>query len=279
MTRSQLAYLALNFVDHLPNITRDALRVGIGLSTGYGVIHQHLEANKDMPDIHSSSEEYAARFKGSVGSWLLETQAEVVSSLISERSFQSVADIGGGHGQLTKTLLNHGLEVTAHGSHPSCQRMLAPLIESGNINFKVGPLLELPFADQAVDLAVSIRQLNHLSSWKTLVRELCRISKSAVLLDYPVPTGLNALSARLFFLKKALEGNTRTFSLFSDQEIEQEFKANGFKLVRREGQFILPMVLHRTLKCVKLSKFVENLLARTPLKKFSSPRIALFERI
>jgi hypothetical protein len=37
-----------------------------------------IDPIQETPDIHSSSDEYAERFSGKVGAWMLEVQSEII---------------------------------------------------------------------------------------------------------------------------------------------------------------------------------------------------------
>ena len=108
-------------------------------------------------------------------------------------------------------------------------------------------LLSLPFPDESFDIALSYRLLSHVTRWPDLVRELCRVARRAVLVDYPTFRSVNAVAEPLFALKKGVEGNTRPFTVFGDAEIEAAFAAHGFHPTGRRPQFFWPMALHRAL--------------------------------
>jgi 2-polyprenyl-3-methyl-5-hydroxy-6-metoxy-1,4-benzoquinol methylase len=211
----------------------------------------------ETADIETSSDEYAARFAGPTGAWMLRVQEDIVLGLLRALAARSVLDVGGGHGQLALPLCREGFQVTVVASAESCRRRIASVVENGQCRFTVGNLVELPFADQSFDAVLCFRLATHCERWPQLVGELCRVARRAVILDYPTSQSLNRLAPRLFGTKKKLEGNTRTFRLFRHAEIETEFRQHGFRPGRRTGQFFLPMVLHRLLKCRPLSAGLE----------------------
>jgi len=100
------------------------------------------------------------------------------------------------------------------------------------------------------------------------------VARDFVVIDYPTSQSMNFAAPRLFGAKKQLEGNTRPFKLFRHAEIEKEFRAQGFAVNSREGQFFLPMVLHRVLKCRRLSSWLEEKSRNCGLvKRWGSPVI------
>lgn len=229
-------------------------------------------------DVHASSDEYAARFGDAVGQWMLARQERALLKLLDTQC-TSVLDVGGGHGQIAIPLLHKEHSVTVVGSSAVCAQRLTPYIESGSISFQVGNLVDLPYDDRCFDLATSFRLMSHCAAWRTLVAELCRVADHAVIIDYPVWLSVNILTPLLFSLKRAIEGNTRTYRMFSTYELTQEFKKHGFRLERVEKQFMWPMAIHRALKSPRLSGYLEAPCQALLLTRlFGSPVVAKFVR-
>jgi len=229
----------------------------------------------ETADIETSSNDYAARFAGPTGAWMLQLQETIVLDLLKSPPAVTVLDVGGGHGQLAVPLCHAGFQVTVAASAESCRRRIDPLVAGGQWRFVVGNLIELPFADRSFDAVLCFRLVTHCERWPQLIRELCRVARRAVILDYPTSQSLNRLAPQFFGAKKKLEGNTRTFHLFRHEEIDEEFRKHGFRVGRRTGQFFLPMVLHRLLKCKPLSAGLEALFRSAGLsRRWGSPVIA-----
>lgn len=230
-------------------------------------------------DIETSSAAYAARFQGPAGRWMLSVQERVTLGLLKSTGAKSVLEVGGGHGQLTKPLLDAGYDVTVHGSDKACQRGVAELVASGRCPFVVGSFLNLPFPEKSFDAVVSVRLIMHSEQWPQVIREFCRVARTCVVVDYPTVTGLNALAPLLFGAKKKLEKNTRVWRNFTHAEVEQSFQQNGFTTGKRRGQFFLPMVIHRALQLRALSAFLEGATGLLGLNRcFGSPVLARFDR-
>lgn len=235
--------------------------------------------SEERADIETSSDDYASRFSGDVGAWLLSVQEKAVLSLLKNENISSVLDLGGGHGQLTGALLESGFEVVVAGSDASCSSRLSPYIKNPKFKFIEGDLLSLPVADRSFDAVVSVRFLSHCTQWEKLIEEMCRIAKTAVVLDYPTQGLAVHIEKLLFPLKKMVEGNTRTYRSFSHTEVQGAFTACGFSQVRKFGQFSLPMVCHRIMKSPKISSFVESGLRGVGLTALiGSPVVARFTR-
>jgi SAM-dependent methyltransferase len=226
----------------------------------------------ERADIETASDDYASRFSGPVGAWMLGVQERAVTALLGPAAGRSVLDVGGGHGQLAGALARAGWRVTVHGSDPSCARRLAPLLAAGSVRFVAGDVLALPFADRSFDAVVSVRLLPHCTDWPALLAELCRVARHAVVVDYPTSESLNRVAPALFGAKKRIEKNTRTFTLFTHRQVEQALVACGFAPAGRVAQFLLPMVLHRALRCRPCSAALEAICRGAGLtRRWGSP--------
>ncbi len=233
----------------------------------------------ETADIETSSDDYARRFSGAAGEWMLTVQERAVLKLIDGRSLSCVLDVGGGHGQLARPLSAVGYQVTVLGSDESCQTRLRDLLQDGKVTFRVGSVLASPFPDRAFELVTSIRLLPHCAAWKALIGELCRVSAQCVLVDYPTTQSVNAFSPLLFGAKKGIEKNTRPYSLFSHAQIDAAFAAHGFRRVGRIAEFFFPMVLHRMLKAPAISSWIEGAARVVGVTSLlGSPVVALYQR-
>ncbi len=225
-------------------------------------------------DIETSSDAYARRFAGAVGAYFLEVQAEATLDLLRPWPGARVIEVGGGHGQVTGTLVDAGYRVTVFGSDPGCESRVREWTREGKADFAAGDLLSAPFPDRAFDVALSYRLLPHVRRWPPLVAELTRLARLAVVVDYPTSRSANVLAAWTFGLKKGVEGDTRPFRVFRDREIEQAFAAEGFVPTGRRPQFLLPMALHRATGSATLARAVEGAGGTLGLRRaFGSPVI------
>lgn len=213
---------------------------------------------RETPDIDSSTDDYATRFSGPTGAYLLNVQNEMISRMLSPWRGGRILDVGGGHAQLCGPLLNMGYSVTVLGSDQSCFERVRKLF-GNRVECVEGDLLDPPFGPQTFDAIVSIRMLAHLTDTDRFISGLCRIARNAVVVDYPDKRSVNAITPLLFNLKKNIEGNTRTYRLFRGNELKTVFAANGFKRTSASGQFFWPMVLHRKLNTPGFSRMLESL--------------------
>lgn len=232
----------------------------------------------ESADVETSSAAYARRFAGPVGDYFLQVQARATLELLVSWSAASVLDVGGGHGQTIGPLVAAGYAVTVFGSDEVCRERVKPWIERGQARFQAGDLLALPFPDRSFDVCLSYRLLPHVARWDTLIGELCRVARRAVVVDYPTRRSVNRLGTSLFGLKQGVEGDARPFTVFRDAEIEAAFRARGFRVTGRRPQFFLPMALHRALGVAPLTRGLEAAAAALGFRKaFGSPVILRLE--
>ena len=233
---------------------------------------------REDADLHASSDEYARRFSTTVGQWMLQIQEESLLSLLSHTT-ESILDVGGGHAQTALPLHRAGKAVTVLGSSPACAGRLTPEIEAGSVSFKAGNLIQLPFGPRSFDTVVSFRLMSHCTAWKTLIAEMCRVAEHSVIFDYPIWCSTNVLTPLLFRIKKIIEGNTRTYTIFTTGEFVREFTGHGFTCTAMKKQFFFPMGLHRAISNPKASRFLEGVARSVGLTRlFGSPVVIRFER-
>jgi SAM-dependent methyltransferase len=234
----------------------------------------------EQADVETSSDAYARRFSGAVGSWFLAVQAQATLDLLRPFTPARVVDVGGGHGQLAEPLAIAGHYVMVVGSSDACRGRVQTLVESGQVRFQAADLLQLPFAARAFDVALAFRLLPHVSRWRELVAELCRVAARAVIIDYPTRRSVNALARPLFGMKKRVEGDTRPFTVFADEDVEAAFAGHGFRVAARRPEFAIPMALHRAVGLASLSRGVERVArAAGVTSRLGSPVIVRADRL
>ncbi|MDO6587022.1 class I SAM-dependent methyltransferase [Salipiger sp. 1_MG-2023] len=212
----------------------------------------------EAPDLDSSSERYARRFEGVAGTWLLSRQTEILRQMIAPWPGARVLDVGGGHRQVADALLPRGHPVCVLAS---CEQALGRVrdLSHPDLQTQIGSLTALPFADRSFDVVTSFRMLAHVADWQQHLSELTRVARHAVILDYPIPGGANLLGPLLFGLKKKVEGDTRRYRTIARRDMHAALDSHGFCDIRETGQFVFPMVLHRTLKRPRISSALERI--------------------
>jgi 2-polyprenyl-3-methyl-5-hydroxy-6-metoxy-1,4-benzoquinol methylase len=219
----------------------------------------------ETPDVETSSDDYAARFSGNVGSWFLKVQEEATLRMLAPYPGAKILDVGGGHGQLTAALVRNGYRVTVLGSSESCKIRIQRFVEEKSCDFKVGNILDLPYRNQTFDVVMSYRTLPHVMQWRPFTSELARVAQEAVIVDYPTVQSVNCIAPLLFRFKKYLERNTRPFTIFRESEIIEAFKSHNFMPADRFPEFCLPMALYRALNSRRFASGIERLCRATGL--------------
>ena len=217
---------------------------------------------RETADIETASDAYAARFAGSAGAWMLDVQVAAVRRLLGPDRGLNLLEVGGGHGQLARPLVEDGYPYTVLGSDPVCAKRIADLVAASRCRFATGDVTALPFPDRAFDAAICIRLLTHCARWHELAAELTRVSRRFVIVEYPLHEGLHRLAPLFFGMKKKVEGNTRTWTAFRHREVTAAFEDLGFREEAVIRQFFWPLVLHRVLKRRGLSEKLETMARR-----------------
>lgn len=242
-----------------------------------------LEHNTQTPDIETASPDYRRRFAGAIGAYFLEVQREAVLDCLRRvgESPLKILDLGGGHAQVTEALLQAGHEVIVHGSDSSCFEYVLPLRSQypGRLSCVTSSLWSVPCEHAAFDVVIALRLLAHIERRKELFAEMSRLASRALLFDFPALKALNALSPALFSVKRNIEGNTRPYFSYREEELRDELEALGFSAFYSRKQFFLPMGVHRALKMRVVSGALEGALSSVGLtKRFGSPVLMLAQR-
>lgn len=229
----------------------------------------------ETADIESSTDAYASRFAGPTGEWLLKIQLDATLKMLQAYPNAKVLEVGGGHGQLTSGLLQAGHSVTVVGSDESCKHRINDLVEAGKCQFQVANVLDLPYEDNAFDVVISYRFLAHVEQWQPFMKELSRVAKKAVLVDYPTLRSVNYITPLLFSLKKGVEKNTRPYTCYNESELLGYAKSLDMSVGDRYAQFFWPMVLHRMMKQPGISSVLEGSARVFGLSRFLGSPIIL----
>ena len=237
----------------------------------------------DCPDVVTASADYQRRFDGHVGQYLLEVQRKVIFDLLDSigKSPLRILELGGAHGQLTRSLLEAGHQVVVQCSKPEGFERLSQVQDEfpDRLELVACPPQQLPYDNAEFDMVIMVRLISHLENWAEVLKECTRLSKGNIIFDYPTALSFNFFSPLLFNLKKRIEGNTRRYTVFTERRLRRELDSCGFKISRRARQFFLPMALHRLCDCPKLSIGVEGLSKVSGLTKhFGSPAVLLAQK-
>ena len=223
----------------------------------------------------------AARFGGPIGALLAETQARVLRDFVAVTSETTVLDVGTGTGRAALTLSAAGARVTGVDASSEMLRVARERasVERLNVTFAPADAHALPFPDRSFDVAVSLRVLMHTPDWRLCVRELCRVARHAVVLDYPARRSAASLQAAARKVAEQCGARVEAYRVFSDRSVRREVARHGFEVRRVHRQFVLPIALHKRVGSRELTERVEHRLAALGLLRLlGSPVTVLAER-
>lgn len=217
------------------------------------------EAGFTGPDVTSSSDEYARRFRGELGRYLLRCQRRHLLNLLSSVPGQEILDVGGGHAHAAVPLSEQGYRVTVLGSAPCCEQRLQKLLEPKNYRFEVGSVLRPDLPDRSYDTVVSLRMMAHVQDPEEFLGELCRMSRRAVVFDFSNRRSLNAAAPALFRAKAGVERNTRPFFMHRPADVADMLNNHGYRVTGVTGLTLWPLAMHRLFHSVAATQLVEAL--------------------
>ncbi|MGH7801409.1 MAG: class I SAM-dependent methyltransferase [Thermodesulfobacteriota bacterium] len=199
------------------------------------------------------------RFGGSFGHFLHDIEIETFLSLM-DSSYNYVLDVGAGTGKLSIPLSLQYENVLALDFSPEMIKVAIINAKKRGIELKtiVCDSQRLCFNDKTFDCVVSSRMLMHLTDWRKGIAELCRVSKTVVILDFPPLLGFSVIDSLFKRFIKRFISHTQTYKIFMVNSIAEEFQKNHFKVVLKKRQFFLPYSFHRYLNLPWLSEGTEK---------------------
>jgi SAM-dependent methyltransferase len=221
-----------------PWLTRD----GWGDVRAYGLDHY------GRPEVASAY--HSDRYGGPAGQWLIRWENRLYRALVPGCS--SLLDLGSGTGKLLATLYDKApVRVGADGSLPMLREARRRGVRAALV---VANACSLPFRTGAVSWAVSSRVILHLMNWEPAVAEMCRITRTGVVVDVPTMTSLAPLDA----LGRRILGLSQPYRVFRLRAVKRCFRAYGFALEKASREFFFPVRLHRFLCNPPLSERLEK---------------------
>ena len=131
-----------------------------------------------------AGESYDRDFEGQIGRYVNDSETKPFRELIGSMRGLKVLDVGCGTGRYLQ-LFNPGNEL--NGLDISDQMLSVARQKLPNAKFHIGSADSLPFPDDAFDLVISVRVIQHLSDQEKMVREMvrvCRPNGRVILLSY-----------------------------------------------------------------------------------------------
>jgi len=232
----------------------------------------------------------ALRFGGAIGRMLLETQEAILRDALSPGPGVSLADVGTGTGRAALALARMGADVIGIDASAEMLAVAARRASeahardrgaaAGSVRFERGDAHALPLGDRSVDGAVCLRVLMHTPDWRRCLAELCRVSRSRVVFDFPSASSAAAIQAAGRRVAHAAGMKTEAYRVMRAGAVRRELARHGWRVRAEHRQFVLPIAVHKTIGSAAFTRGIERALASAGLlRMFGSPVTIVAERI
>ena len=222
------------------------------------------------------------RFGGPVGQLVGAREADAIAHFAGPISGRTVLDVGTGTGRIAMFLAQAGAAVTGVDASEEMLKVGRERAaeQHADVHFVAGDAHALTFPDRSFDVVVCSRVLMHTPRWQICVKEMCRVARSRVVVDYPSARSLALLQSLYRRANYALGGSTRQpYRVYFDREIATAFETNGFQLQSKDRHFVLPVGLYKLFGSARAAQVSEGVLRRVGLSRmFASPVTVLAER-
>ncbi len=221
------------------------------------------------------------RFGGPIGAIVASGQASVLERFLGPVRGRSILDVGTGTGRAAFLMTDLGARVIGVDASEEMLTIARDRAtgRTERPDFAAGDAHALNFGDRSFDIAVSLRVLMHTPRWQICIDELCRVSRDLVVLDYPSVHSAALVQSIGRRIRHALGGRTEPYRVFSDGQIANALKRNGFRIRDIDRQFVLPIALHKTVGSRPFTERSEHALAQVGLRRtLGSPVTIVAER-
>ena len=221
------------------------------------------------------------RFSGPIGGMLAAEQEQVIASYLAPVEGRSILDVGTGTGRAAIALARRGGVVTGVDASAEMLAVARRRADAARatVTLEQGDIHRLRFPDRAFDAVVCLRVLMHTPGWRGSLAELCRVSATRVVFDYPALFSGAALQAAARRVAYALGMRVEAYRVFSDRAVHATLRERGFRVIGSDRQFVLPIALHKAVGSLAVTSRVEGALARLGLRSMlGSPVTIVAER-
>ncbi|MGE5813136.1 MAG: class I SAM-dependent methyltransferase [Acidobacteriota bacterium] len=221
----------------------------------------------------------AMRFGGPIGTLVAESQERVLFDFLGNVAGLAVLDVGTGTGRAAIALAERGARVRGVDASSEMLAVARRRADSAglDVEFVTGDAHSLALEDRSADAAVSLRVLMHTPGWQQCISELCRVTRSRVVIDFPAAASVAVLQS--LARRGRLARDREAYRVFTLRAIRGAFAAHGFEVTRVHRQFVLPIALHKAVGSRGFTQVSEGTLrAIGLLRLFGSPVTVLAER-
>jgi SAM-dependent methyltransferase len=219
----------------------------------------------------------AKRFGGPIGKILLADQERVLAEFLGDVSARRVLDMATGTGRAALALAQRGARVTGvDASREMLSVARTRAADAGlSIEFAEGDAHALEFPDRTFDDVVCLRMLMHVPDWRKALSELCRVSRSRVVLDYPALGSAAAMQALWRKAALGLGRKVEAYRVFRARDVARELDRHGFRVSSVHKQFVLPIALHKAIGSAELTRGLEAALARAGILRLAGSPVTI----
>jgi SAM-dependent methyltransferase len=205
----------------------------------------------------------AKRFGGPIGSILLADQERVLEEFLGSVSGRRILDLGTGTGRAALALAGRGAIVS--GIDASSEMLAVARARAAaaqlSIDFAEGDAHALPFADRAFEFAVCLRLLMHVPDWRKVLSELCRVTQTRLVFDYPAMGSTASLQAMWRRAAIRMGRPVESYRVFRTDDVARELARHGFAITSSHKQFVLPIAFHKLAGSPGFTRAIEGVLA------------------
>ena len=224
----------------------------------------------------------ALRFSGGIGQLLLEAQEAILVDALQPAPGRTIADVGTGTGRAALALARTGASVI--GIDASSEMLAVAARRASemklDVRFERGDAHALPLESGSVDAAVCLRVLMHTPDWRVCLAELCRISRSRIVFDYPSATSAAAVQSGARRMAHAIGMKTEPYRVMRAAAVREELAKHGWRARAEHRQFVMPIAFHKAIGSATFTRGLERALASAGLLRlFGSPVTVVAERV
>ena len=219
----------------------------------------------------------AQRFGGPIGGMLLADQERVLAEFLESVSGRRILDLGTGTGRAALALAGRGAFVS--GVDASSEMLAVARARAAearlSIDFAEGDAHAVPFPDRSFEFSVCLRLLMHVPDWRQVLSELCRVTQTRLVFDYPALASTAALQAVWRRAALKMGRPVESYRVFRAGDIARELARHGFCIVKSHKQFVLPIGFHKVLGSPGFTRIVEGGLATAGVLRLAGSPVTI----
>jgi len=209
------------------------------------------------------------RYGGPFGQYLENLEVGTYLSMMNPKS-EVILDLGAGTGKLSIPLILKSKKVLTVDS--SVHMLRVARLKSHKLNIEIITVISdahcLSFKDRTFDCVVSSRLLMHLIDWKKGIKEICRVSRKELVIDFPSNFSFASLDILFKRIKRFFLPETQVYKNHSIGDVTEEIKKNGFQVVQTRKEFFIPLAFHRWFNHPEFTKKIEKIFRNFYVTKF-----------